>query len=267
MKRLLIALATVACVAAGVAVWRYSQVRDAPDTVDVQAGATADADWLKRLYSRNPREVEEATRELRNLGERALPTIQATLHDPDSEAEELKAALKACGILGRTAAPIVDDVADVLADEGLTAEASVALSYMGRDAFPPLRGALSNKDPIVRREALRSIGKLKERASLETELVVPLIIGRMKDPDERVRAVAATYLGIIGQGANEAVPALIGGLNDPDPEVRLASATALGSFEPVAAAAALPALRKAARDKNTDVAREAGRTIMKIQGK
>ena len=264
---LLIAVAVVASVAAGVGVWKYRQLKYTPTASGPTQADRKQADWLKRLYSQNPREVEAATQELRALGERALPAIQETLRDQNSDADALKAALKACGILGRTAAPIVADVADVLPEPGLTAEAGVALSYMGPAAFAPLRKALSSSDPIVRRESLRSIGKLKERAALETELVVPLIIERMKDRDESVRAVAATYLGIIHQGANEAVPALVAGLSDPDVEVRLASAAALGSFEPVSAAPALPALRKAARDRNTDVAREAGRSIVKLEGK
>ena len=79
-----------------------------------------------------------------------------------------------------------------------------------------------------------------------------------------VRAVAATYLGIIHEGADTAVPALVEALSDPDPEVRRTSAAALGSFEQ-AAAPALPALRKAAVDRNEDVAREAGLAIVKIQ--
>jgi HEAT repeat protein len=78
--------------------------------------------------------------------------------------------------------------------------------------------------------------------------------------------VAATYLGIIHEGADRAVPALSEGLADPDPEVRRASAAALGSFG-AEAAPALAALKKAASDRNDDVAREAGRSIVKLQQK
>lgn len=264
MQRLLITIVLAAAVAAGV--WMY-RGRQAPAPEQAVPEQRPGAEWLKRLYSQNPRDVEAASQEVRDLGPRALPILQQTLRDEHSEAEVLKAALKACGILGRTAAPIVGDVAEVLAEPGLTAEAAVALSYMGPDAFGPLRAALSHADPIVRREALRSIGKLKERASLETATVVPLVVARMRDADAGVRAVAATYLGIIHEGAKEAVPALIGGLADPDDEVRRTSAAALSSFDPADAAPAVAALRKAARDKNPDVAREAGRAIVALQGK
>ena len=270
MKRLLLVILLGAAVGAGAAAgfwkWRLSQ-RQAPATAEVPQTRHATAEWLNRLYSQNPRDAEAASREVVQLGPRALPVIQQTLHDPQAEAETLKAALKACGLLGRTSAPLVKDVAEVLAEPGLTAEAAVALSYMGPDALRPLRSALSNKDPIVRRESLRSIGKLRERAPLDASVVVPLLVNAMKDRDEGVRTVAATYLGIIHEGADTAVPALTAGLADSDAEVRRASAAALGSFDPALAAPALPALKKASTDSNPDVAREAGRAMVALKSK
>jgi HEAT repeat protein len=135
---------------------------------------------------------------------------------------------------------------------------------MGRTAFAPLREALRSDDPVVRREALRSIGKLKERAPLDARAVLPLLIGATADPDPGVRTVAATYLGIIHEGGSEAVRALIDALKDPEPDVRRAAASALGSFGPEAAPA-VPALRKAAGDADPDVAREAAVTLVKLQ--
>lgn len=260
MKRLIGILLAVTLVAGGG--WYYfGTVRDSrhPNTTD-----SPPDDWLDALYSHNPRDVEAATEQVAALGSRAVPAIQATLQDPNSEADRLKAALKACTIIGAAAAPAIPDVAGVLAEPGLTAEAAIALSYMGPEAFPPLRDALPSGDPIVRREALRSIGKLKERAPLQLSIVLPLLVRGLEDRDQSVRAVAATYLGIIHEGADTAVPALVEALSDPDPEVRRTSAAALGSFEQ-AAAPALPALRKAAVDRNEDVAREAGLAIVKIQ--
>jgi HEAT repeat protein len=62
------------------------------------------------------------------------------------------------------------------------------------------------------------------------------------------------------------VPVLIEGLQDEDVEVRRASATALASFG-ADAQAAIPALRRASSDRDPDVAREAGRALVKLQGK
>ena len=50
--------------------------------------------------------------------------IHTTLQDPAATPERVKAALKACGILGAAAAPAIPDVAEQLPDPTLTAEAA-----------------------------------------------------------------------------------------------------------------------------------------------
>lgn len=257
-----VAAAVAIGIVAALGVWFYAR-SDHPTSED--ASTTLDADWLDDLYSQNPRDVEAASEEVAALGARALPAVQAALRDPDSEAERIKGALKACGIIGQAAAPAIPEVATLLAEPGVTSEAAIALSFMGKDALPPLRDALKNSDPVVRREALRSIGKLKDRAPLEVRVVIPLLIGGLEDPDAGVRAVAATYLGIIHEAPEASVPALAKALTDPDVEVRRSAAAALASFD-AHALTALAALQKASTDRNEDVAREATRTIVKLQG-
>jgi HEAT repeat protein len=264
IKRMFGAAAVIACVS--LAAWWLTYHRGPAEEADIPAVSKEDHKWLDGLYSRNPREVQAATDEVNKRGEAALPAIQAALRDPRSEAERLKSALKACTILGKRAAPAIGDVASVLNEEGLTAEAAIALSNMGPEAFAPLKEGLWKNDPIVRRESLRSIGKMKERAPLKASDVTPLLIQSLKDADGTVRAVAATYLGIIGSAPEVTVPALTEAMTDPDPEVRREAATALGSFG-AAAVPALPALRKAGGDANEDVAREAGRAVIRIQQK
>jgi HEAT repeat protein len=250
----------VAC-GVGAGVWYYRTERAHPAVKEEPADTTA---WLDQLYSSNPADAEKAARQVQALGADALPAIHATFQDPSATPERVKAALKACGILGPAAASAVAEVAEQLPDPTVTAEAAIALSFMGRTAFAPLREALRSDDPVVRREALRSIGKLKKRAPLDARAVLPLLIGATADPDPGVRTVAATYLGIIHEGGSEAVRALIDALKDPEPDVRRAAASALGSFGPEAAPA-VPALRKAAGDADPDVAREAAVTLVKLQ--
>jgi HEAT repeat protein len=225
-----------------------------------------DGDWLEHLHSQNPRVAEEAARQLKEMGEAALPQIRDVLQDPGADLAMKKAALKAGGLLGPIAEPAVPDVAPYLTDPQLTEEAAVALSFMGRAAFVPLEEGASSDDPVVRREALRSIGKLKERAPLDSRAVVPLLLEGLLDPDPTVRSVSATYLGIIEDDGATVVPALIEALTDEAPEVRSAAATALGSFG-ADAQSAVPALRKATSDPNEDVAREAGVALVKLQSK
>ena len=249
--------------AAAGAGWHFLNGRQ--DIEETAAAAEEEADWLTDLHSANPKVAEGAEEHVKQLGAAAVPEIQAALRDPDSDASVKKAAMKASGLLGPIAAPVIPAVADQLAEPGLTADAAVALSYLGRESFPPLRDALGSDDPVVRREALRSLGKLRERAPLESRVVIPLLLKGLTDPDQTVRVVAATYLGIIGQDVGGTIDALIAALKDPDVEVRVAAATALGSF-PQQAQRVIPGLRRATTDSNPDVAREAGVSIVKLQG-
>jgi HEAT repeat protein len=87
----------------------------------------------------------------------------------------------------------------------------------------------------------------------------------MRDPDAGVRAVGATYLGVIHANPPQSVLVLASGLSDPDVTVRRMSAVSLSSFTAAEAKAAMPALRKATGDPDPDVAREAGATLVKLQ--
>jgi HEAT repeat protein len=265
VRKFLAYLLFLAVLAIGAA-WYVQGGLAVPTTTAIRSDVSDDR-WLSYLYSQNPHEAKKAAGQVRRLGARALPTIRAALQDPQADAERRKAALKACGILGPRAAPVTEDVATHLANPELTAEAAVALSFMGPQAFRVLRDALSSEDPSVRREALRSIGKLKFRAPLDVDEVITPLVHGMGDPDPSVRTVAATYLGILHEVPERSVPSLIVGLSDPHVEVRRAAATALGSFSSDAAQPALPELRKAAGDRDEDLAREAGRTLIKLQHK
>jgi hypothetical protein len=258
-------LTLLASIAVGVA-WYSLRAGIVPSSVTPNRRAVAeDTSWLSDLYSQNPRDTEKGTGTVEKLGVRALPRIQATLQDSHADRNHRRAALRACAILGVRAEPAIPEVAAALAEHDLAADAAIALSFMGRGALPPLQQALSNDDPMIRREALRSIGKLRFRAPLESNDVMPLVLDGMTDPDTSVRAVAATYLGIMHEEPEESVPLLAQGLQDPDPAVKRASATALAAFG-AEASKALPALKKASTDQDADLAREAGRAIVAITG-
>lgn len=256
-RLLLLAVALTLLAAAGV--WYFTPD---PARATVERLNLPDS-WVDHLYSRNPQEVKAATDWVLANPRDALQTAETVLRDPASDRERKKGALKACGLLGPAAAGAIPSAAPLLYNADLAPEAAAALSLMGPDAFPPLQRALSSDDAVVRREALRGMGKLAGRAPLDPARVVPILIEGMSDPHGGVRAVAATYLGILKSGADRAVPALAAGLEDPFVEVRLASATALEAFGHEARPA-LPALRKAVTDPDRDVAREAGRALVTI---
>jgi len=147
-----------------------------------------------------------------------------------------------------------------LQERDFAPEAAIfALSFMGSAAVPTLREAIKSDEPAVRREALRSLGKLRERASIRpAESVVPLLLESLGDADPTVRNVAVTYLGIVRDSPQKEVNGLITALSDTEASVRQAAAIALAAYGPLAEPA-LPALKKAANDPDDDVKREAGR--------
>jgi HEAT repeat protein len=252
-------IALVAGVAA--AIWYY---RSAPTAAPVSVIVRNDDRWLDDLQSRSPKDVERATAELEERGTAALPVIRRTLQDPAAEPTRRKAALKAAAILGPRAVEGLAEVAAALAEPEYSPEAGLALSFMGSPAVGPLRDALESDEAVVRREALRALGKLRERASIDPQIVVPLLLESLKDPDATVRKVAVTYLGIVRDRPDEEVAGLIVALQDPEAEVRQAAALAVSSYG-LAAEPAVKALTKASTsDPDDDVKREAARALVHI---
>jgi HEAT repeat protein len=251
-------IALVAGVAA--AVWYY---RTAPTAAPVSV-VFRDDQWLDDLQSASPKDVAAATAALEQLGTAALPAIRSSLQDPGVEPARRRAALKAAAILGTRAAEVIPDVGAALEDPQFAPEAGLALSFMGSAAVATIREALDSGEPVVRREALRALGKLRERASIDPQIVVPLLLGALEDPDATVRHVAVTYLGIVRDDPELEVEGLIAALSDTDAQVREAAAGALSSYG-LLAERAVPALtRTSAKDPDEDVRREAARALVHI---
>ncbi len=219
--------------------------------------------WLDDLVSRSPKDVEAASAELQQRGAAALPIIQRTLQNSSTDPARRRAALKAAALLGVRAVDLVPDIAALLAQPAFAPEAGLALSFMGAAAVTPLRDALTSDQVIVRREALRSLGKLRERASLDPQIVIPSLLTALTDPEPSVREVAVTYLGIVRDDPRKEVPGLVDALRDTEASVRQAAATALGSYGDQAESA-IPALKIAASDPDETVQREAGRALVQI---
>ena len=242
------------------AVWYY---RFTPTAAPVSVVVRNDDRWLDQLQSRSPKDVEAATAALEQRGTAALPAIRGALQDPAADPARRRAALKAAAILGPRAVECLPEVTSALQDPQLAPEAGLALSFMGSAAVDTLRGALNSDEPVVRREALRALGKLRERASIDPQIVVPLLLKSLDDPDAAVRQVATTYLGIVRDRPAEGVEGLIRALQDADADVREAAALALSSYG-LDAEPAIPALTKASKDPDEDVQREAARALVHI---
>ena len=246
----------------GAAVWYYRAPSAGPVGITGVLPRANDR-WIDDLQSRSPKDVERATAELEQRGTAALPIIRRTLQDAGADPARKKAALKAAAILGPRAAEAIPDVEDALGEPDYAPEAALALSFMGSAAVPTLQGAVKSDEPAVRREALRSLGKLRERASIDPQIVVPLLLEALGDPDASVRTVAVTYLGIVRDNPKEEIAGLIKALKDPDAEVRQTAAGALAAYGALAEPA-IPALKKAALDPDEEVRREAGRALVHL---
>ncbi len=254
-----IALFVALLAGVGVAVWYYR----APEGSVAAPIVRNDDRWLEGLQSRAPKEVEQATAQLEQRGTAALPVIRRTLQDQGAQPAQRKAALKAAAILGARATEAIGDVTEALNDPDYAPEAALALSFMGAPAVTPLREALQSENPVVRREALRAMGKLRERASIDPQIVIPVLLQSLDDTDPSVRNAAVTYLGIVRDSPEKEVTGLIKALSDESSDVRQAAAVALAEYGTLAEPA-IPALKKAVSDPDDEVKREAGRTLVRL---
>jgi HEAT repeat protein len=155
-------------------------------------------------------------------------------------------------------------VAAALADPAFSPEAGMALSFMGSPAVGTLRDVLQSDEPVVRREALRALGKLRERASIDPQLVIPVLLQGLKDTDASVRQVAVTYLGIVRDQPQQEVAGLMTALEDSQPDVRRAAALALSSYGLDAEPAVKALTRASASDPDDEVKQEAARALVHI---
>ena len=146
-----------------------------------------------------------------------------------------------------------------------------ASSPKGRDVIAPLRAALGDPDPCVRRFVAPLLGRTQQDAAVET-LVTALrdenpvtreaaavglrfadnpstidpLSRALEDREASVRAAAAWALGEVED--SRAIPALERTLKDAEPLVRINAAWALGEIEDPAAIPALTALLREDRD-------------------
>jgi hypothetical protein len=133
-----------------------------------------------------------------------------------------------------------------------------ALAGFGGDALPALAGALCHRDPGVRLEAARAVGRLDgSRKVLEPELAAAL--------SDRIIAVrCAAAFALRGSGHHdEAVAVLIEGLEMESRGFAAAAARYLGEIGP-GARAAIPALEKMTGNERELFRKAAAKALDKI---
>ena len=191
-----------------------------------------------------------AAKALAGMGGDASPAISALIANLNADDEVRGETAEALGAIGEGA---VKPLADALksADARARAGAAMALALVGpaakesAPAFPEL--LKTESDPAVRAALLSALPKI----GLDPRAAVPLLIGGIKDDDERVRHAAINALVPMRAGRELSLAALTALLKDENAANRQRAARALGRMGPDASPA-VPALIEAARTSPAD---------------
>ncbi len=130
-------------------------------------------------------------------------------------------------------------------DAGVRAQAAEAIGRMGpeaKTALPQLAERLKDENPLVRVQAALALWRI-DRAAIQD--VLPVLLAARRDPDDKVRAVAAEALRPIGPGVRTAMPWLMETLKRTDyvpPQTEQKAVQTLAPFGLEAVPALLDAL-------------------------
>ncbi len=191
----------------------------------------------------------QAAGQLAGMGAGAAPDLLwRALQDPDESVQAV--ALKALAesdhperrrILAdrlNHSSPVLSGIArEVFAREGFQhylssmprmdthsrAAAAQALAKLDPSLVQRIEGELAALEPERRLKALQLLG-----AAERSREAVDTLLGLMRDPDRKVRAVVVRLLGLAG--TREALVGLVRGLADPEPRVRANAVEAVGEL-------------------------------------
>ena len=168
---------------------------------------------LPALHHEQPAIRRAAVIALRETGKKVVPHLSGVLHDRNpsvrKEAADALAALRW--------AP--DDLTEKVWFYSIREDWAELAKLQGA-AVPALLKALGSKEPRIRCESARTLGKIHDARA------IPALIRAVKDPEMDVRIRAVEALGEMGD--DRARPALVEALNDPHHQVRMEAAWALG---------------------------------------
>ncbi|HEX5617044.1 MAG TPA: HEAT repeat domain-containing protein [Solirubrobacteraceae bacterium] len=189
-----------------------------------------------------------------SLGDMACSEAVPVLIDAlDDRSDEVRAA--AVRSLGRlrdpsVAEPLVESLVARRVPRGMT---GAALLEIGAPAVPELRRIARHENPRVRAVAVTVLGLVGDSGDAD------LALAALSDPIADVRAAAARALARIGMSAAE--PALRTALDDDAPVVRAEAAAAMGAIH---AKQAVPRLLHIARTDRFRPARAAAQAVAEI---
>ncbi len=211
---------------------------------------------LKSLNDKNSRVRRNVASALVRIGPPAIPALIPMLDAPNPIIRK-----NAAGILGRigpkakTAVPALEKHLDD-PDKSFCWTVKQALRNIKQVTVAGLIESLNDKDPLVRTNAARQLGK----KGLSARPAIPVLIQCLQDEKAAVRQQASFALAAIGEPA---VLALISALGNDIAQVRKNAAFSLGEMGSTALQA-LPALKNLLTDRNTAVRWCADNAIKKI---
>jgi HEAT repeat protein len=205
---------------------------------------TAKQRWVRVSYTQHWTRWERAVSGFWALGQRAEPAIPALFHmldpgDNDRMRSRNWAVGRALNAIGPAAARAVSQ---------LLADQNTLVRYWALDILADFR-ADDAKEAIPKIMLCIKTGRelsfrnqaalcLESMAHGDPDMLVPIYIARLEDPNRYPRLNAAGSLGKLGARATASVPALLSALNDPSERVRIEAGSALKLVDPEAAAKA-----------------------------
>ncbi len=188
------------------------------------------------------------------------------------------AAAHALGAIGPEASEAVPLLGRVLCHDtkrGPRIEASLALLKMApaiQTVVTELTGALGDRDPLVRMNAVAALSRLGAAARPAIPALVKAVNNKSNQKNLgmspfNIRERAALALGRVSAGSVDAVPALTAALLEAHThQMRLAAVSGLGYVGPPARAAA-PLLHALLQDRSSDMRECAKDALLKIEAK
>jgi HEAT repeat protein len=237
--------------------------------------------WLQS-YSPDA-DSSEADEAVRAIGTNGIPILLDNLHARDSVLKLKLAVLgmqftpaatrhmraeKGFSALGPEASNAVPAITAVYAQNvsasarRAAGNALVEIGPVAKTAIPALIDSAANTNSEVRAFAVYTLGRLAQ----EPDIVNPVLLKSLHDPDPEVRYNAAFGLGagaFMGGDARAAVPALVETLKDTYGTARAAAAMALGNIHDQPAVV-VPALTDSLHDPQEFVRSQAAAALGKF---
>jgi HEAT repeat protein len=204
---------------------------------------------IERLGSADEAVRIDAATELARRGEEAIPDLIAAMNDERPLVRQW--AIWTLGEMGPRAEPAIGRLIEALddTDDDVRRSATVVLgaNLRASSALPSLLQKIKDPAPQVRTASVWALWVMSVHG-VSSGAVIPAIANGLHDPDETVRAEAATMLGRFGEEALATLPQILVALDDASPNVRAAAAAAAGAMGP----AGRPALDRLVRAFNED---------------